>query len=148
MVTIRPARARELPAIEATLRDAGLPLAGVADHLHEFIVAEHEGTIAGCAAIERYGAAGLLRSVAVTSKMRGTGLGQRLTSASIDAARERGLTSLALLTETAEGFFPRFGFVFVARADLPEALHASEELRGACPASAKVMLLDLVTGPR
>ena len=148
MVTIRSARRGDLAAIEAVLRDAGLPVVGVQEHVDEFIVAEQDGALVGCAGLERYGDAGLLRSVAVTSNMRGTGLGQRLTAASIDAARSQGITSLALLTETADGFFPRFGFAPVARADLPTALHASEELRGACPASARAMLLNLAAAPR
>ena len=143
MTTIRPAHAAELTTIERMLRDAGLPIAGVAAHIDGFLVAEHEGVIVGCAGLERYGGAALLRSVAVAPGMRGTGLGQRLTSATIETARAQGLTTLALLTETAEEFFPRFGFVLVARSDLPGSLHASEELRGACGVSAKAMLLNL-----
>jgi amino-acid N-acetyltransferase len=148
MTTIRPARTGELAVIETALREAGLPVAGVAAHLDEFVVAEHEGAIVGCAGIERYGHAALLRSVAVAPHMRGTGLGQRLTAACIDAARAQGISALALLTETAENFFPRFGFTLVDRAELPAELHASDELRGACPASAKAMLLYLPAAPR
>jgi amino-acid N-acetyltransferase len=148
MTTLRPARSDELSAIETVLRDAGLPVAGVAAHLDGFVVAEHEGAVVGCAGLERYGDAALLRSVAVTPEMRGTGLGQRLTSACIDTARANGIVSLALLTETAEEFFPKFGFVLVDRSELPDALQASEELRGACPASAKALLLHLSAAPR
>ncbi|MCI0572486.1 MAG: hypothetical protein L0Y66_17160 [Myxococcaceae bacterium] len=46
---------------------------------------------------------------------------------------------LYLLTTTAAESFPRFGFTHVDRSSLPPELHASEELRGACPASAVVM---------
>jgi amino-acid N-acetyltransferase len=143
MTTIRRVSDGDLAAVQTLLRDAGLPLAGVDVHLDGFVVAEESGAIVGCAGLERYGDAALLRSVAVAPALRGAGLGQRLTAACIDAARAAGITKLALLTETAEGFFPRFGFTAVARTSLPEALHESEELRGACPATAKAMLLNL-----
>ena len=148
MISIRPARRTELPAIQALLRESGLPVAGVDAHVDEFLVAEEDGGLVGCAAVERYGDAGLLRSVAVRASMRGTGLGQRLTEACIDAARAKGLTTLSLLTETAEKFFPRFGFVAVEQRALPDALKASEELRGACPASARAMILELAPAGR
>jgi N-acetylglutamate synthase-like GNAT family acetyltransferase len=54
-------------------------------------------------------------------------------------ARARGIHDIYLLTTTAEAWFPRFGFVRIARAAVPAALHASEEFRGACPDSAVVM---------
>jgi amino-acid N-acetyltransferase len=56
-------------------------------------------------------------------------------------ARALGLRELYLLTTTAAGYFPRFGFETVGREALPPVLSASEELRGACPASAIAMRL-------
>ena len=53
------------------------------------------------------------------------------------------LAELYLLTTTAEGFFPRLGWEPVARAELPAELAGSQELRGACPASAAAMRLRL-----
>jgi amino-acid N-acetyltransferase len=47
---------------------------------------------------------------------------------------------VALLTETAAGWFPRFGFHPVDRAALDPALAASAELAGACPATAQAFL--------
>jgi amino-acid N-acetyltransferase len=44
--------------------------------------------------------------------------------------------SVALLTETAAVYFSQLGFTLVDRAELPSALEASMELRGACPRSA------------
>jgi amino-acid N-acetyltransferase len=97
----------------------------------------------GCAALELYGAAALLRSVAVSPEARGTGLGQRLVAAALDRAHRLGVTSVYLLTETAAGFFPRFGFRAVERATVPVALQASVEFRAACPASATAMVLHM-----
>jgi amino-acid N-acetyltransferase len=141
--TIRSAGSADLPAIAALLAELRLPLAGVEEHLGGFLVAERGGRLIGCAGIERHGDSALLRSVAVASPERGRGLGARLVAACLGRAREDGLRTISLLTETAESFFPRFGFVPIARAELPPALGASQELQGACPESARAMTLAL-----
>jgi amino-acid N-acetyltransferase len=143
--SVRPATAADLNGVLALLREARLPRDGAADHFPDgFVVAEDEsGAIVGAAGLESYGKSGLLRSVVVRADRRGTGLGQRLSRAVRDAAAARGLGELYLLTTTAEGFFPRLGFVRVERGALPKELGASAELRGACPASAVAMRLSL-----
>jgi amino-acid N-acetyltransferase len=141
--TIRPARPSDLPSIAALLLGARPPIAGVQDHLDGFLVAERQGRLIGCAGIERHGQAALLRSVAVAAEERGRGLGARLVVACLERAREAAVSSVSLLTETAESFFPRFGFVPVDRLELPRALADSEELRGACPESARAQMLEL-----
>ena len=74
--------------------------------------------VVGSAALEFYGKAALLRSVAVVAELRGAGLGHRLTGAALDLARQRGVTAVYLLTETAADFFPRFGFRPTQRAQI------------------------------
>jgi amino-acid N-acetyltransferase len=125
------------------LRTAALPLDGAEEHLDEFLIAERGGSIVGCAAVERYGSAGLLRSVAVASDERGMGTGSTLVERCIDAAADAGINTLVLLTTTAEGYFPRFGFETIDRTSVPLAVRESAEFRGACPASATVMRLQL-----
>ncbi len=142
MTTIRTARPADWPTIAALLVRYGLPLDGAQEQLASFGVAEDaQGTIVGAAAVERYGAAGLLRSVVVAEQRRG--LGSDLVRWSIDQARASGITTLVLLTTSAPDYFPRFGFRQVTRADVPPAVHASAEFQGACPASAVVMQLEL-----
>lgn len=140
---LRPATRGDWPAIEQLLRARGLPTAGAQAHLEGFLVAQEGTTVAGCAGIEQYGDAGLLRSVAVAEGRAGQGLGSALVTASVELARHRGLRALFLLTTTAAGYFPRFGFQAVSRDALPAALALSEELKGACPASAAAMRLGL-----
>ncbi|HYF92184.1 MAG TPA: arsinothricin resistance N-acetyltransferase ArsN1 family A [Symbiobacteriaceae bacterium] len=125
------------------LTAAGLPLHGAREHQDGFLLAHRGDTLAGTAALERYGAVALLRSVAVAENIRGTGLGQELVRLLLDIAYEEGVQTVALLTATADRFFPRFGFQRVERSALPPVLAGSEELRGACPASAVAMMLDL-----
>ena len=107
------------------------------------LVARDNDKIVGCAAIEVRGSVGLLRSVAVDEGLRGQGLGIRLTTAALDLARARHLAMVYLLTETAGGFFPRFGFRPIARGDVDPAALRSVEFTTACPAGALVMALDL-----
>ncbi|HET7600112.1 MAG TPA: hypothetical protein VFK09_07450, partial [Gemmatimonadales bacterium] len=52
-----------------------------------------------------------------------------------------------LLTTTADRWFRRLGFVPVERSALPAALAGSEELKGACPASAVAMHRALAETP-
>lgn len=142
-VHFRSAMPADLPSVEALLKDAGLPLDGVMDHLPHFLLAFRDGVLVGTGAIEPYGETGLLRSVAIRPDQRATGLGQTLTRRLLIQAQQSGLPHLVLLPTTAEGFFPRFGFVRTSREALPAAVFASAELQGACPASAVVMVLDL-----
>ena len=141
--TVAAARGDEIPAVLALLSACRLPLDGVEAHADTLLVARVDGTIVGSAALEMYGDAALLRSVAVAESLRGTGLGQRLTRAALDLARSKCVSSVFLLTETAGSFFPRFGFRPVTRADVPVSVQQSMEFRSLCPASALVMMCDV-----
>jgi N-acetylglutamate synthase-like GNAT family acetyltransferase len=140
---IRAAIPRDLPAVIGLLDKNKLPLAGIDQHVATTLVAQRSARVVGCAAVEVFGAAGLLRSVAVADGQRGKGLGHQLTQAALDLARARGVSSVYLLTTTAARFFPRFGFHEVARADVDRAVKGSVEFTTACPASAVAMRVDL-----
>lgn len=147
-MNIYAATPSDVPEMLALLNASGLPVAGIERHVATALVTHDAGRLVGCAAVEVYGSAGLLRSVAVVPDQRGTGLGQRLTRAALDLAHQRGVRTVYLLTTTAGDFFPRFGFVAIPRSDVDPALGQSDELRGACPASALAMRLALSTsGP-
>ena len=133
----------DLEHILALLDQNKLPKAGVTEHLQNFIVLLEKDNIIGCAGLEIHSRAGLLRSVTVHQDYRSQGLGSKLTESILDLAEHHKLSSVSLLTETAQDYFPRFGFVEVTKADLPTELQASEELKGACPDSATAMMLEL-----
>jgi phosphinothricin acetyltransferase len=141
--TIRAAIPEDWPRVSSLLSESRLPLDGALDHFAGFVVAERGGRLVGCAAIERHGEVGLLRSVAVVASERGDGLGAALVERCIEHAAREGLAQLVLLTTTAADYFPRFGFAVADRGAVPDAVRASEEFRGACPASAIVMQLTL-----
>jgi amino-acid N-acetyltransferase len=144
--TIRSATAAESAAVRELLRESELPLDGVPDDLADFLVAMRGEELVGTIGLERHGSEGtaaLLRSAAVRQTERGTGIGEALVHALLERARAERITSLVLLTTTAERWFPRFGFERITRDDVPAALHASREFQGACPASAVVMRLAM-----
>lgn len=142
-VTIRPVDADDFADVLALLARSGLPQDGLADHMATTLAAYAGGRMVGCAALELYGDAALLRSVAVAAEQRGHGLGQQLTQAALDLARQRGVSAVYLLTETAADFFPRFGFQPSTRAHVPTSVQQSIEFTEACPASALVMVFRL-----
>lgn len=142
-IRIEPAAPSDAKRIEALLQRAQLPTDGLVSHLETAFVARDGDRVVGSVAIELYKDGGLLRSVVVDAGCRGIGLGGRLTAAAIEEARRRQLPALYLLTTTAEQFFPRFGFETITRDQVPVSVQDSVEFRGACPASAAVMLKRL-----
>jgi len=141
--TFRMAQVTDEPAVLELLAASSLPLDGVHDALPWFMVAEHGGTIIGVAGIEASGPAGdhaLLRSVAVSTPWQSRGLGRALVTRAIAEAEARGVKALYLLTTTADGYFPAFGFTVTSRAAVPADIRATAEFREACPASATVMV--------
>ena len=145
-VSIGPASREELPRIVELLEDGALPPDGLEDHLPTILVARLHGRVVGSAALEFYGTAALLRSVVVRRDLRGPGLGSRLTEAALQLSRELGVAEAYLLTETADLFFPRFGFRNIPRSRVPSSVRSSVEFTSACPASARAMALDLQAG--
>ncbi|HEX4992740.1 MAG TPA: arsenic resistance N-acetyltransferase ArsN2 [Rubrobacteraceae bacterium] len=142
-VSIGPAQRDELPQVLELLEEGGLPPDGLEERLPTILVARLEGRIVGSAALELYGSAALLRSVAVRRDLRGTGLGRRLTESAVQISRELGAEEAYLLTETADLYFPRFGFKPIPRSEVPASVRRSVEFTSACPASARVMMLAL-----
>ncbi|HEX2454227.1 MAG TPA: arsenic resistance N-acetyltransferase ArsN2 [Vicinamibacterales bacterium] len=138
-MNIEQATVDDGPAILQLLANSGLPIDGVLDHMHTAIVARDEGRVAGCAALEVYADGALLRSVAVDAAARGGGVGTQLTTAALNLATRLSMPAVYLMTTTAEGFFPRFGFQRIDRQQVPASVQTSVEFRSACPSTAIVM---------
>jgi amino-acid N-acetyltransferase len=144
-VSLRPAIDGDLPGVERLLKASSLPLAGVAENLESFVVAESGGELVGVAGLEVCCNNALLRSTAVDPAWRGHGVGRQLVERVIAEAEARGIRALYLLTTTAEHYFPSFGFTRTTRDAVPEEVQATAEFQGACPASAVVMSRKLAT---
>jgi amino-acid N-acetyltransferase len=129
--------------IFARLDTAGLPTRGLVDDETILLTALGDEGLLGAAAVERYEADGLLRSVVVARSPRGEGIGRRLVASAESTAGEAGVCSLYLLTEGADAFFAQLGYWRVDRAEVPPAVQRSEEYSVLCPVDATVMMKRL-----
>lgn len=133
----------DLSPVLTLLADASLPREGVAEHFQHFLVARAEGQVVGAVGLELYGSGALLRSLVVAPPHRGQRLGQALTARLLQEAKKHGVRSVFLLTETADGFFPKFGFRRITRDTVDPAVQASVEFQTACSESTVCMCLEL-----
>jgi len=133
----------EYEAADALVQASGLPLDDLDQCRATQFVLRDGATIVATAALEVRGEDAILRSVAVDPARRGERLGERIVGHAIDQARSAGLRALYLLTETAEGFFPRFGFVCEPRDAAPPAIQEAVEYCSVCGSDAVAMVLEL-----
>ena len=143
--SIREARPADLPAVAELLANAGLvPIEDSAQFGSQYAVAQSaNGTIVGVAGYERYGSDILLRSVAVSPEHRSAGIGSKLASDRLANAKAKGCTAAYLLTDSAQQYWERRGFVRIDRSAAPEAITHTREWRHACPAAATAMFRGL-----
>ncbi len=142
-LSIEPANTGDIPGITEVLRRSKLPVEGVGEHLSGFLVTRSAEEIAGCVAVEKYGETGILRSLAVAPGFRDKNLGTRLAHALINHARNDGVRTMVLLTETAEGFFEKLGFEVVERSAVAPEARESWQFTGTVCQSATCMKLQL-----
>lgn len=91
-------------------------------HLRDFSVAEHDGEIIGCGALQViWEDQSEIRSLAVLPEWHGRGIGRRLVAALLAEARALGLPGVFALTYR-EGFFERMGFRVVSHESLPHKI--------------------------
>lgn len=141
-VGLRSANRGDWAYIERLLTAADLPVPRRST-LELCYVCTVDGDRVGIGGIERYGTAGLLRSVAIEESARGRGYGTALTEALLDRARAEDIEDLFLLTTTAAGFFAEFGFEQVDRAAAPEPIRETTQFAEVCPDTATCMRREL-----
>jgi amino-acid N-acetyltransferase len=123
---------------EATrlLEGASLPTSDLSgSDMKDFFYAGPATAPIGIVGLQFFGSHALLRSLVVTSAQRKQGLGQRLVEHAKQHARDRGAATVYLLTTTAEAFFRSRGYVPTPRDSAPDAIRATPEFAGLCPAS-------------
>ena len=133
------ANEENVEAIVKLLKTNDLPVSDLITGQRIFLVALSDGKTVGCVAIENYGDAGILRSLAVNNDYRGKGIGQKLVTEAENWSRENGLINLYLLTTTAAGFFPKMGWENTERTSVPESIALSSEFASICPSIAVCM---------
>lgn len=95
-------------------------LESVYEALREFLVAEEDGRVLGCVAVDVFWAdLAEIKSLAVDPDSRGGGVGRQLLAAAIDDARALGVGRIFALTYEQE-FFAGHGFEKIDRSMLPE----------------------------
>jgi len=146
-ISLRQAGASDWPAVEALLLTNKLPTEGAQTHLATYLLATSNGEVVGCAGAEVYGSVALLRSVAIAPGLQKQGIGRLLIERLLHEARSRDIAALYLLTVTAPEYFAQYGFKRMKLEDAPQALKASAEFQGACPACAALMSLTLREAP-
>jgi N-acetylglutamate synthase-like GNAT family acetyltransferase len=116
-IKIRTATEADILDIEALIEpfvEYGTLLGRTYDELEDLLptmfVAEVDGRIVGCAALEVYSRKlAELRSLAVAPEMQGTGIGKKLVQAVIDLAKEKDILEVITVT-SADQFFMNCGF--------------------------------------
>lgn len=94
-------------------------LEAVYDQLRNFLVAEVDGQVVGCIAVEiAWADLAEVKSLAVHPDCTGKGIGAKLLAAAIDDAQGLGVRRLFALTYVEE-FFRRAGFRVIDRSQLP-----------------------------
>jgi len=142
-MTIRPAVDGDLPGIARLLEGAGLPTEDLPPQTSGFFVSFTGESLVGVIGLERYGGAGLLRSLAVDRNRRGRGTGQALCETLLRYSEAEGVRDLYLLTTDAAVFFERLGFAVIDRTLAPAEIKRSREFAGLCPETATLMFLRL-----
>ena len=139
---IRPAVVEDLPVIEKLLVDCDLLAVELAANLDRFLVAEQAGII-GVIGSEYARDAVLIRSAAVRSSVRQSGVASALLGQALEQAKRDGCRTASLFTTTAAAFFANRGFVVVPRTEVPAALLASPAVTVCCCATAVAMRREL-----
>ena len=113
------------------------------EHLRHFFGLGTKEEPEGIVGLELFDTVALLRSLAVDSSRRGIGLGSKLIAHAEDYARNLGIKSLYLLTNTAESFFKHRGYKCTGRDDAPSAIRETKEFSEICLVSSAFMVKHL-----
>ena len=147
-MTLDPIDAGEAGFI-ALLEAEGLPTIDLAgDSKCYFGFRKSGGELVAAGGLEVFGSTAILRSCVVAPDRKGQGFGGRLIAAIIDAASQRQVERLFLLTESAAPFFLKHGFHETARDAVPAEIAGSAQFAEICPQSAVAMTLPLDVPPR
>jgi len=128
-------------SVKQLLSESSLPISDITtQHLQHFFGCGSSLGLEGVIGLELFGEVALLRSLAVASSRRGTGVGSGLVAHAERHARDQGVQSLYLLTTTAEQFFLRRGYARIPRDEAPAAIKTTSEFSGICPTSSAFMV--------
>lgn len=125
------------------LKDSNLPVDDIKEDALLYAIKDNERLFA-VIGLEIHNWSGLLRSLCVSPALRGEGKGVMLVRFLEEEARNKQLSEIFLLTETASLFFKKLGYREVKREDVPESIRATTQFRSVCPTTATVMYKNLL----
>jgi amino-acid N-acetyltransferase len=135
---------KELDSLKEFLHSNNLPTEDISLNSGLFLAYYNtHDVLVGSGGLEFYNNLALLRSLAVSPELRGQQVGKEIVSQLLEAAKQRGISEVYLLTQTASFFFQKIGFKPVTRENVPDAIQKSSEFATVCPASADVLMLKL-----
>ena len=140
---IREAKMDDLNKIKILLDDSSLPSVDIENHILNFLVLETPAKLIGTVGMECFGDTALLRSLAIQKDFRNNGYGKELCYALLSKVKKMNISSIYLLTETAERFFSQEGFKKIARENVPLSIKQTQEYSSLCPESAICMVKSL-----
>ena len=142
-LTLQKASKKDIAQIKRLLGDNDLPIQDVEYVPAQFFLLFRDNQLVGMSGIERFGLAGLLRSVVIKEPFRNNNLGMELVLKTIQEAKKMKIHRLYLLTTTAERFFKKIGFTNADRSKAPKSIQTTNEFSNLCPESANFMVLNI-----
>ena len=140
---IRFATSKDYDTLCHLLETEKLPTVDLNKELPHFILKTVEDKIVGSIGLELYGNSALLRSMMVIPDHRNEGIASELIGKLLAYAKENGVRNVYLITNTAEDFFSRKGFIKIDRSKVSEEILSSQEFNGLCPSSSAIMIMEL-----
>ncbi|TXH62207.1 MAG: GNAT family N-acetyltransferase [Thiothrix sp.] len=131
--------------LEGLLDLCQLPSDDIYNPALQFFGVKRAGKLVAVIGVEAYDTIALLRSLAVLPDYRSLGLARKLVRFIENQALQQGVHELYLLTTTASNFFRVQGYQLVERIQTPACIQQSAQLSRLCPASALVLMKQLVT---
>ena len=147
-ITITPAGQGYRLLVIELLNALKLPTADLPANIGHFYVALDGAQLAGVIGYEVYNPYFLLRSLAVAKAYRNQGVADKLVVKIEETAQEQRIEQIYLLTETAEHYFAKKGYIPVERSAVPEAVKRSTEFSHVCPQSAVAMVKKINTATK
>jgi amino-acid N-acetyltransferase len=140
-MTLHVANADDLPAIRALLLSNGLPIDDVdASPVQAHWVWRNADRVVGTVALDVVGSVAVLRSLVTDPGFRGQRIATALCDAAEDEARQRRVTAVYLLTESAVEVFARRGYRAIDRSTVPDSVAQHRQFGSGCCQCAHTMM--------
>jgi amino-acid N-acetyltransferase len=139
----------QLSVVSALLQAQALPTEDITEqHMVNFFVARRsakaDSPALGVVGAEIFDSVALLRSLAVRDDVRGFGFGHRLVEYAEACLKQEAVTDLYLLTNTAEPFFIKLGYIKIAKDIAPLEIKQTREFAHLCPDNSALLMKHLI----